>query len=273
MPRWNTPRVSVSATTSSSSATDHFADISGRYPAVGSSSSISVVPPCNKPYEDLRGRVVSAGSANVPGRGASHTQQDNPKNRRFPLAAGIVGRMSLSARTVLPLAFVVFLMVAPSWCSAREAPHYIELVRPADPAEAHGFFNPSDIQPQGLTQEKVFSLVPSSGGSAWGDFRERLLDNNVLNGGVNIEEEQLQPIPYTTPRKRGAIVLDKLMFALQKAIDEPGASSSSGGAPSQGFGKGRMLPSGPMDLQRRGNSDGRLYWRCYFNAVSCFRRK
>ena len=25
-----------------------------------------------------------------------------------------------------------------------------------------------------------------------------------------------------------------------------------------------------MDLQRRGNGDGKMFWRCYFNAVSCF---
>lgn len=25
-----------------------------------------------------------------------------------------------------------------------------------------------------------------------------------------------------------------------------------------------------MDLQRRGQQKGRVYWRCYFNAVTCF---
>uniref|UniRef100_A0A6V7LEG3 Uncharacterized protein n=1 Tax=Bracon brevicornis TaxID=1563983 RepID=A0A6V7LEG3_9HYME len=28
-----------------------------------------------------------------------------------------------------------------------------------------------------------------------------------------------------------------------------------------------------MDLQRRGHANGSVYWRCYFNAVTCFKRK
>ncbi|PNF39350.1 hypothetical protein B7P43_G01509 [Cryptotermes secundus] len=53
------------------------------------------------------------------------------------------------------------------------------------------------------------------------------------------------------------------MVALQKAVeDEKG---------------GRNFAPGPvenkMDLQRRGQEKGRVYWRCYFNAVTCFKRK
>nr|QBX89029.1 allatostatin-CC [Nephrops norvegicus] len=84
---------------------------------------------------------------------------------------------------------------------------------------------------------------------------------------------QLQDAPQqiaetvSTPRKRAAIVLDKLMFALQKALDDSPAASPGQPAP---YSRPRTYAAGPMDLQRRGNGDGRLYWRCYFNAVSCF---
>nr|BAO00935.1 allatostatin-cc [Nilaparvata lugens] len=64
--------------------------------------------------------------------------------------------------------------------------------------------------------------------------------------------------------KRAALLLDRIMVALQKAVDEE-----------------NTIPHPPtplrtpveetMDLQRRGNQkNGRVYWRCYFNAVTCF---
>ncbi|KAK8401174.1 hypothetical protein O3P69_002738 [Scylla paramamosain] len=92
------------------------------------------------------------------------------------------------------------------------------------------------------------------------------------NVPLMVQQQQQQPLleaplQVQEPRKRAAIVLDKLMFALQKALDEPSSPSHPQSAP---------LPprtssyTGPLDLQRRGNGDGRLYWRCYFNAVSCF---
>ncbi|XP_071535848.1 uncharacterized protein AstCC [Panulirus ornatus] len=85
-------------------------------------------------------------------------------------------------------------------------------------------------------------------------------------------QEVVEQIPerVSEPRKRAAIALDKLMFALQKALDDPPQAPPPGTAPS--YPRPRAIAAGPvrMDLQRRGNGDGRLYWRCYFNAVSCF---
>ncbi|XP_054289088.1 uncharacterized protein LOC129004504 [Macrosteles quadrilineatus] len=58
--------------------------------------------------------------------------------------------------------------------------------------------------------------------------------------------------PVVVP-KRAAVLLDRIMVALQKAVDED------------------TLGPRKMDLERRGRKEGgRVYWRCYFNAVSCF---
>nr|XP_027223712.1 uncharacterized protein LOC113815894 [Penaeus vannamei] len=75
------------------------------------------------------------------------------------------------------------------------------------------------------------------------------------------------PPQVSAPRKRAAIVLDKLMFALQKALDDNPPPAPGPHPPA--YPRSRPF-AGTMDLQRRGNGDGRLYWRCYFNAVSCF---
>uniref|UniRef100_A0A1B6LKC5 Allatostatin CC n=1 Tax=Graphocephala atropunctata TaxID=36148 RepID=A0A1B6LKC5_9HEMI len=58
--------------------------------------------------------------------------------------------------------------------------------------------------------------------------------------------------PVVVP-KRAAVLLDRIMVALQKAVDED------------------TLGPRKMDLERRGRKEGgRVYWRCYFNAVTCF---
>ncbi|XP_063975697.1 uncharacterized protein LOC135161759 isoform X2 [Diachasmimorpha longicaudata] len=81
--------------------------------------------------------------------------------------------------------------------------------------------------------------------------------------------------------KRAALLLDRLMVALQKAVDEQGIGDSRGGKellrtkPRVGALIGPQ-PGGSktgMDLQRRGPANGSVYWRCYFNAVTCFKRK
>ncbi|XP_063237850.1 uncharacterized protein LOC134539605 [Bacillus rossius redtenbacheri] len=69
--------------------------------------------------------------------------------------------------------------------------------------------------------------------------------------------------PVVVP-KRTAMLLDKIIVALQKAVDEDSASEIS---------ERPDLPDSTMDLQRRGQQKGRVYWRCYFNAVTCFKRK
>ncbi|XP_078046498.1 uncharacterized protein LOC144474951 [Augochlora pura] len=91
--------------------------------------------------------------------------------------------------------------------------------------------------------------------------------------------------PVVVP-KRAALLLDQLMVALQKAVDnqnrgELGSSRSSysrSSGPQISAGESQIVSTGDeqtvkMDLQRRGQSKGRVYWRCYFNAVTCFKRK
>ncbi|XP_045498504.1 uncharacterized protein LOC123696401 isoform X2 [Colias croceus] len=73
------------------------------------------------------------------------------------------------------------------------------------------------------------------------------------------------------PHKRAALVLDRLLVALQKALREDG--------PNQRFDPDRDGPrTAPLrianydtGLQRRGQASGRgRVLRCYFNAITCF---
>ncbi|KAH7958759.1 hypothetical protein HPB49_004685 [Dermacentor silvarum] len=57
------------------------------------------------------------------------------------------------------------------------------------------------------------------------------------------------------PSKRSTMLLNKLMQPLLKAFKSDAEVS--------------YTP--PMELRRRG--EGKMFWRCYFNAVSCFRRR
>nr|BAV78791.1 allatostatin CC [Plautia stali] len=71
---------------------------------------------------------------------------------------------------------------------------------------------------------------------------------------------QYDEYPVVVP-KRAAMLLDRIMVALQKAVDEDTVKSA----------KNRIPIEDTMDLQRRGQQKGgRIYWRCYFNAVTCF---
>ncbi|GIY92965.1 uncharacterized protein CEXT_627881 [Caerostris extrusa] len=68
----------------------------------------------------------------------------------------------------------------------------------------------------------------------------------------------LTPVVATDERdtrflKRSTMLLNRLMNALNKTY------------PTESF----SVPQ--MELHRRG--EGKMYWKCYFNAVSCFRRK
>ncbi|XP_017776392.1 PREDICTED: uncharacterized protein LOC108562531 isoform X2 [Nicrophorus vespilloides] len=73
--------------------------------------------------------------------------------------------------------------------------------------------------------------------------------------------------PMIVPKKRAALLIDRLMVALQKAIEEEETSRSKGYS---------ARSEDAMNLQRRGHGSligqqkGRVYWRCYFNAVTCF---
>ncbi|XP_024939724.1 uncharacterized protein LOC107266579 [Cephus cinctus] len=87
--------------------------------------------------------------------------------------------------------------------------------------------------------------------------------------------------PVVVP-KRAALLLDRLMVALQKAVDNQGLGggedvrSLTRSAPRHPVASSQIVPAADeqtMDLQRRGQAKGRVYWRCYFNAVTCFKRK
>ncbi|KOC62532.1 hypothetical protein WH47_04193 [Habropoda laboriosa] len=88
--------------------------------------------------------------------------------------------------------------------------------------------------------------------------------------------------PVVVP-KRAALLFDRLMVALQKVVDNQGRGELSGSrtftrssGPHLPAGNSQIVPSmdeQTMDLQRRGQAKGRVYWRCYFNAVTCFKRK
>ncbi|XP_023011648.2 allatostatin double C isoform X1 [Leptinotarsa decemlineata] len=89
--------------------------------------------------------------------------------------------------------------------------------------------------------------------------------------------------PLIVPKKRTAMLVNKLMVALKEAMEEDvreetfrnpnrldGFSSRSS--------KHYLMSDDDvrsMDLQRRGHGGmgqqkGKNYWRCYFNAVTCF---
>ncbi|XP_014231759.1 uncharacterized protein LOC106655734 [Trichogramma pretiosum] len=96
---------------------------------------------------------------------------------------------------------------------------------------------------------------------------------------------QLETYSNEEPRvlpKRAALLLDKLLVALQKAVDkdEIGKEGSKSYARMQSdfpdfpeSQKFLLADDKTMDLQRRGQAKGRVYWRCYFNAVTCFKKK
>lgn len=89
--------------------------------------------------------------------------------------------------------------------------------------------------------------------------------------------------PVVVP-KRAALLFDRLMVALQKVVDNQNKGELDGSrpfarSPHLPIENSQIIPSTDeqqtikMDLQRRGQAKGRVYWRCYFNAVTCFKRK
>ncbi|XP_044759479.1 uncharacterized protein LOC123317155 [Coccinella septempunctata] len=85
--------------------------------------------------------------------------------------------------------------------------------------------------------------------------------------------------PMIVPKKRTAMLVDRLMVALKEAIDEEEAQMGNAIIEEQPLTKSFVLSPDDvrtMDLQRRGHGSlpsepkVRPYWRCYFNAVTCF---
>ncbi|XP_011309550.1 uncharacterized protein AstCC [Fopius arisanus] len=109
---------------------------------------------------------------------------------------------------------------------------------------------------------------------------KRSLSDN-LSESYDYEDYPGKQEQYPVATKRAALLLDRLMVALQKAVDEQGIGDSRGGRDilrsKSRLGGTIGSQSGPsksgMDLQRRGPVNGSVYWRCYFNAVTCFKKK
>lgn len=119
-----------------------------------------------------------------------------------------------------------------------------------------------------------------------GNFGQRVIGkrspaaNNIANVDYPDYSAKYDDYPVVVP-KRAALLLDQLMVALQKVVDNQGKGvigsrgiSSKSSAPR--FIANSEIPGTDdqtMDLQRRGQAKGQVYWRCYFNAVTCFKRK
>ncbi|XP_014367314.1 uncharacterized protein LOC106717888 [Papilio machaon] len=75
------------------------------------------------------------------------------------------------------------------------------------------------------------------------------------------------------PQKRAALVLDRLLVALQRALHEGGAryDVDRDGPRTAPLRISNMDTNDLSALQRRGQGSGRgRVLRCYFNAVTCF---
>ncbi|XP_053998921.1 uncharacterized protein LOC128887253 isoform X1 [Hylaeus anthracinus] len=128
----------------------------------------------------------------------------------------------------------------------------------------------------------VVAMVPIIAGT----IGQRALGKRSIQGNLDFPDyaTKYDEYPVVVP-KRAALLLDRLMVALQKVVDNQDRGEL-GSVRSFGRSSGPHLPSSDsqivpsadeetvkMDLQRRGQSKGRVYWRCYFNAVTCFKRK
>ncbi|KAJ8922901.1 hypothetical protein NQ315_001443 [Exocentrus adspersus] len=89
--------------------------------------------------------------------------------------------------------------------------------------------------------------------------------------------------PMIVPKKRTALLVNRLMVALKEAMQDEEreeALKNNDSADKVASKSSRNYALSPqdirsMDLQRRGHGNmgqqkGRIYWRCYFNAVTCF---
>ncbi|XP_020293377.1 uncharacterized protein LOC109859488 [Pseudomyrmex gracilis] len=127
----------------------------------------------------------------------------------------------------------------------------------------------------------VIAMIPM----ITGNLGQRVIGkrNTVGNDIPNIDyldyAAKYDDYPIVVP-KRAALLFDQLMVALQKVVDNQAKSAVGRGVSRSAA---PVLSASPeivsatedhaMDLQRRGQSKGQVYWRCYFNAVTCFKRK
>ncbi|CAG2165567.1 unnamed protein product [Oppiella nova] len=73
----------------------------------------------------------------------------------------------------------------------------------------------------------------------------------------------------SSPVKKSTMLLNKLMHALHKALDTDNNEEVDKDTPDPDV-VPVVVDNYPMDLHRRGEDRMTRYWRCYFNAVSCF---
>jgi len=111
------------------------------------------------------------------------------------------------------------------------------------------------------SQEEV-QLLPEIG------LARKHTGNSIQDASMELNEAY-----QNSDHKRSALLLDKLMYALQKAIDEKEENSGSSivEKPEKGPSEEDSSSQMGIGLERRGKSHGKVYWRCYFNAVSCFK--
>lgn len=65
------------------------------------------------------------------------------------------------------------------------------------------------------------------------------------------------------------MLLNKLMNAFQKENGLDG-DSENGDGPAEPMALPENFKFDPAEFSRAGGGDGKMFWRCYFNAVSCF---
>lgn len=127
----------------------------------------------------------------------------------------------------------------------------------------------------------VVAVVPIITGSFGCAVGKRSITGDDI---ANIDYPDYSPKndDYPVVPKRAALLFDQLMVALQKVVDNQGKGSIG----SKGISKlpvhrfqaanSEIVPVADeqtMDLQRRGQAKSELYWRCYFNAITCFKKK
>ncbi|KAK9883716.1 hypothetical protein WA026_001903 [Henosepilachna vigintioctopunctata] len=114
-----------------------------------------------------------------------------------------------------------------------------------------------------------------------GVYHLHLAWNVLIENSLEMDHKASNPltIPMIVPKKRTAMLVDRLMVALKEAIDEEEAQMANSIIDNPSRTKPYALSPEDvrtMDLQRRGHgslsteSKVRPYWRCYFNAVTCF---
>ncbi|CAH1973557.1 unnamed protein product [Acanthoscelides obtectus] len=77
------------------------------------------------------------------------------------------------------------------------------------------------------------------------------------------------------PKKRTALLVNRLMLALNEAMRDQDKSLDDLSFEDHKRYRGSTDDFRSMDLQRRGHGSvgqqkGRRFWKCYFNAVTCF---